>query len=1016
MTAARIDRVAYIGWRGMEGCEVIDFDGELTGFIGAGGAGKSTLIMALDYALLPDRRSMNIRSVSDLEDAHTSGIDPLLGRIDADYGYAYVVLDITTRRNERLIAGIFVEPEDGSAKLKGWFINNPPSRETRVDALMRCHDGDEIYYPDLTTLEREWAANGIDATSCKVIGDYGQMLYEAGILPGPMNSAADRMLFGNLLGTTFRGGISKEVATHLKDYLLPAQTHVQDLVQGLQQCTNEVLRTRHAVADADRQLALLESTYGTGKEAVLTALRCIAEGLAASELALRTLKTDFDNKSVTSQSLGESIPTMEKEIAAAEATKKTKIATAELKRQELEQTKDRLLQQKIDCKAAMDAAQQKLRQFNGGGWLWKDIVPQQIQGGGFHQARTWFDSAVQKAQRDVFTVENAIKALQEEDDRLSNERASAAAEHLADILGGQSLEQALGHVSEKDAIALELALCGLANGVVGVDVSALADLEPSPDLPDIFWLGEAPPAARPPKETGNWYVAATSSGYIVANKAKTPTFGREARQQRRHVIASELKKKGTDLIAKNKVLQEADGKKSLLLERKDDIEFYLKHRENVFAIDKEAKGTQKAYDECTAEHKNTLALYAATQKEIETIQEPADREIAELRQQFRSAEKRYAFLQSEITELRKSMEAESARLVLCEAEQDAARTILGTEFDRFRAASMDLPTPAKNVSGQQTQRITQLGRILGEDVERLSSFREVAVDQPVSVIRLWPDLITIVMECVNVELADSDGGDLIQAMREQRGRLDVDLKTWESELGIKAKNIYMTISGSVKSQTQKIARLSKLGQTIEFGNVTGIQIRLVLRSRMMDVLQQFAELFADQRSLFAKDKPVDQLLKEFFDANMSNGVKLTGEQLLDYRNYVDLVIEVRRKGNEKWELAASLSGTEVIGGGLAIALMLVRSIAARAELAGSGIKVQEIRPLFAVDEVGRLNSEGQRLLVDFAKRENFQLVVTAPNIKPTYNCTLYALTRQFEPDRLIVRGIKHRSGPTPHAV
>lgn len=40
MTTAKIDRVAYIGWRGIAGCEVIDLDEELTGFIGAGGAGN----------------------------------------------------------------------------------------------------------------------------------------------------------------------------------------------------------------------------------------------------------------------------------------------------------------------------------------------------------------------------------------------------------------------------------------------------------------------------------------------------------------------------------------------------------------------------------------------------------------------------------------------------------------------------------------------------------------------------------------------------------------------------------------------------------------------------------------------------------------------------------------------------------------------------------------------------------------------------------------------------------------
>jgi len=912
-----------------------------------------------------------------------------------------------------LIAGIYVEPEDGSAKIKGWLIKQPPSKDVRIEELMRCQDGDEIFYPDLPTLKRELAATGIDLTICKTIGDYGQALYDAGILPGPMNTTTDRMLFGNLLGTTFRGGISKEVAARLKDYLLPSQTHVQDLVRGLQECTNEVLRTRHAVADAEKELALLESTYGIGKEAVLTAIRCITDDISTSEEALRTLRGNIDNKNKSSQSLAETIPALSTEIETTEATKKNMLATALLRNQELSHNKEKTHIQLSKCEAAMKSAAATLKQFNDGGKLWKQLVVPHMQNHSFDDVKTWFDLELRKIQHDIFVIDNEIRALIEEDERLSNERSSAASEHLAEVLGGQSLEQALGHVSANEAIALEMALGGTVDGVVGVDVSALADLTPTSDLPTMFWLSETAPIARLPKETGDWYVAATAGGYIVASKDKAPAFGREARQQRRTVIATKLANQKKARTAANVELDDIEAKKTLLLTNAKDISFYLENRSQVLAIDKSAKDTKKAFEDAKQVYDEMTRLYSYHQDEIFKIEVPYDEKITGLRIKLTAAEKSHTTLQTEIAEVKKRIGDEEARLKASQAEYSAARGILGEEFDPFCAASMELPLPAKNVSGQQTQRIAQLTLTLGDETLRLNSFREVDAEQRVSIIRLWPDLMTIVRDSVNIELADADSGDLIQAMRQQRGRLDTDLKTWENELGIKAKNIYMTINGSVRSQMQKIARLSKLGQVIEFGNVTGIQIRLLLRPRMMDVLLAFADQFADQRTLFGKEKPVDQLLKEFFDASMSGGVRLSGEQLLDYRNYVDLVIEARRKGSDKWDLAASLCGTEVIGGGLAIALMLVRSIAARGELAGSGIKASEIRPIFAVDEIARLNDEGQRLLVNFAKRENFQLVVTAPSIKPTYDCTLYALTRKFDPNnQLIIRGIKHR-GPSP---
>jgi len=82
-TKPRIDRIAFIGWRGIEGCEVLDLDsGPLTGLVGPSGAGKSTLIMCLGYALLPDRKALDIRPISEVKDAQKAGTDTLAESVD----------------------------------------------------------------------------------------------------------------------------------------------------------------------------------------------------------------------------------------------------------------------------------------------------------------------------------------------------------------------------------------------------------------------------------------------------------------------------------------------------------------------------------------------------------------------------------------------------------------------------------------------------------------------------------------------------------------------------------------------------------------------------------------------------------------------------------------------------------------------------------------------------------------------------------------------------------------------
>jgi len=272
--------------------------------------------------------------------------------------------------------------------------------------------------------------------------------------------------------------------------------------------------------------------------------------------------------------------------------------------------------------------------------------------------------------------------------------------------------------------------------------------------------------------------------------------------------------------------------------------------------------------------------------------------------------------------------------------------------------------------------------------------------------------MSVVRETISIDLADRDGEDLIDAMQNMRANLDSDLARQENEVRVKASSIFLHINNAVRSQKTKIERLSRLGQNMRFGNVNGIRIQLTPRTKMLDILEQFAE----QLSLFNKEKPVDQVLKEFFGDASSGGIQMDGEDLLDYRNYVELVIEAKRMIGQ-WEPAADLSGGESIGCGVAIALMLTRSIANRAESGADGIKADQIRPLFAVDEANRLDAPGLKVLVEFAKRERFQLIVTAPVLKPDFDCNLYALSRIFTPDeKLVIRGVRIRNTESLAAV
>ena len=400
------------------------------------------------------------------------------------------------------------------------------------------------------------------------------------------------------------------------------------------------------------------------------------------------------------------------------------------------------------------------------------------------------------------------------------------------------------------------------------------------------------------------------------------------------------------------------------------------------------------------------------QGDIKKLGEPHDKILSSLHADLVAKTTKRPFLDKEIVDVKTSLSVMTSRMETCRREETSAKEILGSEFDRFWAAASESDLPTHNVEGLQTKRMLDVVKSLGEEIQnRFESFRDFDATNRISIVRMWPDLMEIIRETISIDIADKDGEDLIESMQTKRAHLDSDLALQENELDVKANSIFLSINTAVRNQKNRIDKLSRLGHTISFGNVNGIRLQLVPRTKMLELLEQFA----DQLSLLNKEKPVDQVLKEFFEAASTIKIRMDGASLLDYREYVDLVIEARRTEGD-WKLASSLSGGESIGCGLAIALMLTRSIANRGEAGGEGVKTENIRPLYGVDEISRLDAAGQKVLVDFAKRERFQLLFAAPELKPSYSCTLYNLKRIFTPEaKLIIRASRFRPKVEPVA-
>ncbi|XMR31770.1 SbcC/MukB-like Walker B domain-containing protein [Escherichia coli] len=119
-----------------------------------------------------------------------------------------------------------------------------------------------------------------------------------------------------------------------------------------------------------------------------------------------------------------------------------------------------------------------------------------------------------------------------------------------------------------------------------------------------------------------------------------------------------------------------------------------------------------------------------------------------------------------------------------------------------------------------------------------------------------------------------------------------------------------------------------------------------------------------------------------------------GEELLDYRNYLEMEVEVNR-GSDGWLRAESgaLSTGEAIGTGMSILVMVVQSW----EDESRRLRGKDISPcrLLFLDEAARLDAVSIATLFELCERLQMQLIIAAPEKSARRESTTYKLVRQL---------------------
>ncbi len=250
-----------------------------------------------------------------------------------------------------------------------------------------------------------------------------------------------------------------------------------------------------------------------------------------------------------------------------------------------------------------------------------------------------------------------------------------------------------------------------------------------------------------------------------------------------------------------------------------------------------------------------------------------------------------------------------------------------------------------------------------------------------------------------------DPVEAIEEMEVELARLTEELTQREQRLAISSESVANIIRKTIQREQNRIRMLNQGLQSVGFGQVNGVRLNVSIRDTHAQLLMGLAEHADQHQDLFGNPNltfseamaKLFQRLNPHIDMGQRSPQTL-GEELLDYRNFLELGIEVNR-GTDGWLKAESgaLSTGEAIGTGQAILLMVIQSW----EEESRRLRGKDVIPcrLLFLDEAARLDAKSISTLFELCHRLDMQLLIAAPeNISPEQGTT-YKLVRKILNDR-----------------
>lgn len=248
-----------------------------------------------------------------------------------------------------------------------------------------------------------------------------------------------------------------------------------------------------------------------------------------------------------------------------------------------------------------------------------------------------------------------------------------------------------------------------------------------------------------------------------------------------------------------------------------------------------------------------------------------------------------------------------------------------------------------------------------------------------------------------------DPVEAIEQMEIELSRLTEELTSREQKLAISSRSVANIIRKTIQREQNRIRMLNQGLQSVSFGQVNSVRLNVNVRethATLLDVLseqqEQHQDLFNSNRLTFSEAlAKLYQRLNPQIDMGQRTPQTI-GEELLDYRNYLEMEVEV----NRGWKRLAACGIRRAINGGsyrngMSILVMVVQSWEDEARRL-RGKDISPCRLLF-LDEAARLDARSIATLFELCERLQMQLIIAAPeNISPEKGTTYKLVRKVFQ--------------------